>query len=145
MKSIPPMFCTRRLFRRCAAAGLFLLLAVSGLVQAQIPGFVEGNLKFISFEGVKKGDDDAAEHGDSGARSNYAKYPLLILSSDGQKEIKRFIADADGHYKIALPPGNYVLEIQDPGQKRPRSGRRPFAVQSGETVEVNIVIGPGFF
>jgi hypothetical protein len=31
-----------------------------------------------------------------------AEYPLLILSSDEQKQIKPFIADANGHYQLAL-------------------------------------------
>jgi hypothetical protein len=121
-------------------------LAASGLVCAQAPGFVEGNLKIVSFTGVKLGDDDIRGNNDSEAKvADYAKYPLVILSSDGQKEIKRFTADADGHYRITLPSGDYVLDMQRSPQNRARAAARPFTVRPGETVEVNFVLGPGFF
>ena len=42
----------------------------------------------------------------------YAEYPLIILSQDGKKEIARITADENGNYHVALPPGDYVLDVQ---------------------------------
>jgi hypothetical protein len=44
---------------------------------------------------------------------------------------------------VVLPPGNYVLDIQDRLAKHIRAAPRPFTVVSNQTVHVdmNILIG----
>ena len=54
---------------------------------------------------------------------NYADYPLIILSHDGEKEIARVTADENGNYRVALPPGDYVLDVQGPQTPRATSAR----------------------
>jgi len=75
---------------------------------------------------------------------NYADYPLLILSVEGQKEIARITADTNGNYRAVLPPGDYVLDVQGRtrGRTRGHLHAKPqrFTVVSNETVRVDMDI-----
>jgi hypothetical protein len=68
------------------------------------------------------------------------------LSQENNKEITRLTADEEGNYRIALPPGAYVLDVQDRAAKRLRARPQPFTVLSNQIVRVdmNVVIGLGF-
>ena len=75
---------------------------------------------------------------------NYAEHPLIILSQDGKKEIARVTADENGKYRVALPPGDYILDVQG---RRPkghvRAKPQPFTVASNQTVRVDMNIDTG--
>ena len=119
---------------------MIFLLADSDRLKAESRGFMEGHLKILSARGVDLGDENAAIV----TTENYADYPLLILSRDKQKEIARITADANGNYRAALPPGDYVLDVQGRTQGRTRWHLRakpqPFTVASNQTVRVDMVI-----
>jgi len=116
------------------------LLASSGLVTAAEQGFLEGHLKIIF--GMAVGESDEMPQAE-GAPESYVQYPLIILSQEEKKEIARVTADKNRNYRVALPPGDYVLDIQDRVAKHIRAATRPFTVVSNQTVHVdmNIVIG----
>jgi hypothetical protein len=80
------------------------------------------------------------------APESYAEYPLVVLSQAEKKEIARVTADEHGNYRVGLPPGNYVLDVQDRVRKRVRGQPQPFTVVSDQIVRVdmNLVIGLGF-
>ena len=101
------------------------------------PGFLEGHLKILSPKPVELADEDVAA---KVMGQNYADYPLLVLSRDGQKEIARVSADAEGNYRVALPPGDYILDVQGRASKRVRAKPRPFKVVSNQTVRVDMDI-----
>jgi len=65
-------------------------------------GFVEGHLKIMSTKEAELADGNAPAI----TAENYAQYPLIILSRGGKKEIARVIADGNGNYRAALPPGD---------------------------------------
>jgi len=69
-----------------------------------------------------------------------------MLELAGEKEIARVTADENGNYRVALPPGNYVLDVQDRVRKRVRARPQPFTVVSNQIarVDMNVVIGLGF-
>ena len=100
------------------------------------PGFLEGHLKILSSNPVDIGDENAA----TVRTENYADYPLLILSRDKQKEIARITADTNGNYRAALPPGDYVLDVQGRPRKHVRWKPQPFTVLSNQTVRVDMDI-----
>ena len=79
----------------------FWLLAGSALIDAAPPGFLEGHLKIVSPKEVELADATPSKI----TAENYADYPLIILSRDGEKEIARITADESGKYRVALPPG----------------------------------------
>jgi hypothetical protein len=127
-------------FRYLVSAFIVFLLAGTTTINAESQGFMEGHLKILSARGVDLGDENAAIV----TTENYADYPLLILSRDKQKEIARITADTNGNYRAALPPGDYVLDVQGPTQGRTRGHVRakaqPFTVASNQTVRVDMEI-----
>ena len=100
------------------------------------PGVMEGHLKILSRKPVDIGDENAA----TVATANYADYPLLILSGDGQKEIARITADTNGNYHAALPPGDYVLVAQRRARRHVSAQPQRFTVVSNQTVRVDMDI-----
>ncbi len=99
-------------FHKLIFAGVLLTLATISSVSAEPPGFLEGHLKVISPSEVQLADETSP----ATSAENYAEYPLIILSQGGKKEIARITADANGRYRLALPPGDYILDVE---------GRRP--------------------
>jgi len=116
----------------------FLGLAGAALIMAAPPGFIEGHVKIFPLSEVNLPDDANAE----GAQP-YSEYPLIIRTRDGQKEIARVTADGNGNYRAALPPGDYILDVQGRAPKRVRAQRQPFTIVSNQTVHVDINIDTG--
>jgi hypothetical protein len=117
-----------------------LLLASAVLTDAASPGFLEGHLKIISLKEVELAEEPSSKS----TAGNYADCPLIVLSRDGKKEIARVTADGNGNYRVALPPGDYILDV--PG-RRPKGHLRatpqPFTVASNQTVHVDMNIDTG--
>ena len=122
------------------SACFFLVLAGSASINAAPPGFVEGHLKIVSPKEVELADGSPP----ADARGeNYAEYPLIILSRDGKKEIARVTADENGNYHAALPPGDYVLDVQGRSPGHVRAKPQQFTVVSNQTVRVDMDIDTG--
>jgi len=119
------------------------MLAGSASIKAAPQGFMEGHLKIVVFKPVEP------DNGSQPAPETYAEYPLIILSQDGKREIARLTADNSGSYRVALPPGTYILALQrhsteERAAERIHANPQPFTVVSNETVRVDmrIFIGP---
>ena len=126
-----------------AAAGIFLMLAGNASIKAASQSFMEGRLKIVVIRAVEP--DNMPQP----APKTYAESPLVILSQDGKREIARLTADKSGNYRAALPPGAYVLAVQErPAEERAaeriHANRQPFTVLPNQTVRVDmtIFIGP---
>jgi len=124
-----------------ATACIFLMLASSASIKAAPQGFMEGHLKVVVIRAVEPDNMPQPE--------NYAEYPLIILSQDGKREIARLAADNSGNYRVALPPGAYILRVQERSAEervaeRIHANPQPFTVVSNQTVRVDmsIFIGP---
>ncbi|MFZ3375349.1 MAG: carboxypeptidase-like regulatory domain-containing protein [Chthoniobacterales bacterium] len=103
------------------------------------PGFLEGHLRILAYKDVELAEGNPPKFSDG----NYAEYPLIILSRDGKKEIARVTADENGNYRVALPPGDYVLDVQDGRRRHVRATPQPFTVSSNQTVHVDMTIDTG--
>lgn len=121
------------------ALGIFLL-AFSASLHAAEQGFLEGHLKIIFGMAAQSSDDMPRPEI---APESYAEYPLVVLSQDGKKEVARLTADEDGNYRIALPPGAYILDIQNRAAKRLRARPQSFTVVSDQTVRVDMNVNTG--
>ena len=122
------------------AACIFLILA-GALVNAAPPGLMEGHLKIVSLKQVEVGDEMPRP---AVPAETYAEYPLIILSQDGTKEIARVTADENGNYRVALSPGDYILDVQGRKPKgHLRAKPQPFTVASNQTVRVDMNIDTG--
>jgi hypothetical protein len=120
---------------------IFLLLASGpGSSAALPPGTMEGHLKIVSPRAVEPSDDMPRP---AVAPDTYAKFPLIILSQAGEKQIAHLTPDKNGKYRVALPPGAYILDVQDRVAKHIRAAPQRFTVVSNQTVHVdmNVVIG----
>ena len=116
-----------------------LLLAGSASIEAAPPGFMEGHLKMISLKEVELADGNTP----TPSAENYAVYPLIIFSEDEKKEIARVTADGNGNYHAALPPGNYVLDVQGRAPGHVRAKPQQFTVVSNQTVHLDMDIDTG--
>ncbi|MFZ0916529.1 MAG: hypothetical protein WAN04_06515 [Candidatus Udaeobacter sp.] len=123
------------------AAVAFSILAGAASIKATPQGFVEGHLKIVSLRAVEPSDDMPRQ---AVAPETYAEYPLIILSQDEKKEIARVAADENGNYRVPLPPGSYILDVQGRIAKRLRAKPQPFTVVPNETVHVDMTIIMGF-
>ena len=123
---------------RCLArVSVYLLLMAS--LDAGAQGFVEGHLKIISSREVELADQTPFE----GTEVNYADYPLVILSRDGKNEIARITADQNGNYRVALPPGDYLLDVQDRRRRHVRATPQTFTVVANQIVHVDMNVDTG--
>ena len=126
-----------------AAACIFLMGGTASIKAAPPQGFLEGHLKIVVIGAVEAGDMPQP------APEPYAEYPLVILNQDGKREIARLTADKSGNYRVALPPGAYILALQERSAEERAAERihanpQPFTVVSNQTVRVDmsILIGP---
>jgi hypothetical protein len=104
------------------------------------PGLLEGHLKVVFLGAVEPSDNMPRP---AVAPETYAEYPLVVLSQSDKKEVARVTANENGNYRVSLPPGAYILDVQDRGPKRLRARPQEFTIVSNQTarVDMNIVIG----
>jgi|SRR5262249_28759561 len=126
-------------FKFLISACLFLVSLGCLASDNAAPGFLEGHLRILALKDVELAEENPPKF----SAENYADYPLIILSRDGKKEIARVSADGNGNYRIALPPGDYVLDVQDRMRRHVRATPQPFAVASNQTVHVDMTIDTG--
>jgi hypothetical protein len=103
------------------------------------PGFLEGRLRLVAPSPVQLAEGEAAKH----AAVDYARYPLVVLSRVGHKEVARVIADKDGNYRVALPPGDYILDAKGRAPGHVRATPKGFNVVSNQTVHADFALDTG--
>ena len=121
----------------------FVVLFLLGCTRASCdtpPGFLEGYLRIASYKEVELTGPTPSPP----PVEDYGDYPLIILSKAGEKEVARVTADRDGKYRVALPPGDYVLDVQGRKPKgHLRAKPQPFTIVSSQTARVNMDVDPG--
>jgi hypothetical protein len=128
------------LFLKNLIAGCIFVVLIGGTVASDaVPlGFVEGHLKIISLTPVELADGNTPV-----TVETYAEYPLIILNREEKKEITRVTADRNGNYRVVLPPGDYILDVQGRAHKHVRGKPQFFTVVSNQTVRVDMDIDTG--
>ena len=122
-------------------AGCIFVVLIGGTAASDAvpPGFVEGHLKIISPTPVELADGNTP----AATAETYSEYPLIILDREEKKEITRVTADRNGNYRVLLPPGDYVLDVEGRARKHVRARPQPFTVVSNRTVRVDMDIDTG--
>jgi hypothetical protein len=103
-------------------------------------GFVEGHVKIFPLSDVNLKDDGNAA---AVMEVPYAEYPLIVRSRDGQKEIARVSPDAEGNYRLTLPPGDYVMDVDRREHGHVRAKSQAFTIIANQTVRVDVNIDTG--
>jgi len=132
--------------RYLIAASICSVVAGTASLNAAPQGSVEGQLKIVSLRPVElAGENRTTETAAVPATAkNYADYPLIILTQGERKQIARITADAEGNYRAALPPGEYIIDVEGRVPKRLHVRAQPFTVVPNETVHVDMTIVTGF-
>src|SRR4029077_20809861 len=100
----------------------------------------EGRLRILATKEVELAEGNTPKFN----AADSAECPLIILSQDGKKEIARVMADENGKYLVALPPGDYILDVQRRMPKgRMRAKPQSFKVVSNQTVRVDMDVDAG--
>ena len=120
---------------------LAALLTAVHLSTAPPTGILEGHLKVLSVKEVDLQDD--AKAAAQPAEQPFSEYPLIVRRRDSGKEIAHVSADARGNYRVALPPGEYMLDIQRQPPKRIRANPKPFTIAADQTARVDMEIDTG--
>ena len=119
-----------------------LLLPIALVCQAsdttQPSGVVAGHLKIISLETVAPADGKVP----TVTPETYQNYPLVVLTQDGHR-VAGVTADGHGNFRVTLPAGSYVLDIQDRLRKHVRAKPAPFSVTANQTTHVNMEMDTG--
>lgn len=131
------------MFVKNVIRGCVLLMLIGSAVSSNPvpPGFVEGHVKIFPLSDVNLADD--GNRTNTGTAERYAEYPLVILARDGKKEITQVTVNRNGNYRVELPPGDYILDVQGPESRPVRVKPRPFTVVSSQTVRVDMTIDTG--
>ena len=127
-------------FKYLMVGCLFLSpLGGSGSDRAMPPGIMEGYLHIVSPKPIELVDGTAP----TVTAATYAEYPLVVLGKDREKEVATVTADGSGHYHLVLPPGVYILDVQDRVRKHVRAKPREFEVISNQKVRVDMDMDTG--
>ena len=128
------------LLKYLVAVCMFSGVTCMSSINAEAPGFVEGHIKIVSPKEVNLADDKQPVI----TGENYSEYPLVFLSQGEKKEIMRITADRSGNYRVALTPGDYILDVQGrPPKGHVRAKPQRFTVVSNQTVRVDMDIDAG--
>ena len=118
-----------------------LLIPFGGIraADAGAAGFLEGHLRIAAPKTVEIAEAETAK----GAAVDYARYPLVIFNSAGDKEVAQVTADKDGNYRVALPPGDYILDAKGRAPGHVRATPKRFSVVSNQTVHADFELDTG--
>ena len=101
-------------------------------------GAVEGQLKIAPNAPAQLGDPVGAL-----ATPDYASFVLLVRSGgDGKQVVQVVTPDKEGKYRAALPPGRYVIELQQRRDAPPRTVPQPFLVSPNTTTRLDVAVAP---
>ena len=119
---------------------LIFWVAISSLpVDAAPEGVLAGGLTVLEGKPVQRAEETPAAQ----RATNYADYPLVVLSADRNQQLARVIPDESGHYRTVLPPGNYILDVERRVAKRLRIRAQPFTITPEQTSHVDLTVMSG--
>jgi hypothetical protein len=111
-------------------------------------GVLAGHLKIVSSKEVELAapEDSPTTPSKLGIQS-YGEYPLIVLDKNNGKEVTRITADTNGNYRVALLPGDYILDVRRGPNGRPlghlRAEPHSFTILSNQTVRVDMDLDTG--
>ena len=124
--------------------GRFLLVALMLFVTSCVPvpgetGVLQGHVTIgplvpVVQEGVPE---------PTPAPEVYASRQIVIYASDGQTEVARVQIDGKGNYRVTLPVGTYVVDINHAGIDMAKELPKTVEIVGGETTRLDVDIDTG--
>jgi hypothetical protein len=73
----------------------------------------------------------------------YAERKIVIYAEDGQPEVARVDIDDSGHYRVTLPVGVYVVDINHLGIDLAKGLPQQVEIKSQQTTRLDVDIDTG--
>ena len=73
----------------------------------------------------------------------YASRQMVIHAEDGQTEVTRVQIDGKGNYRVELPVGTYVVDINHAGIDMAKELPKTVEIAAGETTRLDVEIDTG--
>jgi len=73
----------------------------------------------------------------------YTSRTIQIFAADGTALVTNVKINSDGTYSVALPSGNYVVNLARNGIDRARGLPKTITIESGKTVQLDIDVDTG--
>ena len=122
----------------------FLLVALMLLVTSCVPlpeeaGMLEGHVTIgplvpVVQEGVPE---------PTPGPEVYASRQIVLYASDGQTEVARVQIDGKGNYRVELPVGTYVVDINHAGIDMAKELPQTVEIGSGQVTRLDVDIDTG--
>jgi hypothetical protein len=126
-------------FYRFVISAVLFFATLSVTAQAPAAGTLEGHLKIVSPATVELADGSLP----TVTPQTYPEYPLAVLSSDGKQQIATVTADAHGNFRATLPPGSYLLDIENRARKHVRAKPVPFTIAANQISRADMEMDTG--
>ena len=97
-------------------------------------GVLEGQIDILQTGGANLADDVSSPK----KKAPCAACALVVLSKDGKTDVAQVPVDGEGRFRVALPPGDYLLDQKQP--TRFRFTARPFTMVAGKTVHLDLEV-----
>ena len=122
----------------------FLLVALMLLVASCVPvpeetGVLEGHVTVGPLVPmVQEGEPEPTP-----GPEVYASRQIVIYASDGQTEVARVQIDGKGNYRVELPVGTYVVDINHVGIDMAKELPKTVEIKAGEVTRLDVEIDTG--
>ena len=115
------------------------LLAAACTVPIQGGGTLEGHVTIGPLvPAVREGEPEPTPDPEV-----YAARQIVVYAQDGRTEIERVQIDSDGNYRVELPPGDYVVDINRVGIDHAHGFPRRVEVLDGGVTHLDVDIDTG--
>ena len=122
-----------RMRLRLAMSCAFLIFCTTMLADDR--GALEGQLRLAA-------DTPVQLAGGGTPAADYARFFVVIRSADGATEIARAHPDSSGSYRFSLPPGDYLVAVEQPAAKTPPNAPQKFTVAPNKSTRVDTHVAP---
>jgi len=106
--------------------------------ETQPPGFLEGVVTIGPLTPVEMPGEQPTVPGEV-----YAARKIMVYDAQGRRLVERVDIGGDGTYRVELPPGRYVVDINRIGIDSSSDVPASVDIVSGETVRLDIDIDTG--